>query len=377
MSIAPPNTASIKHWLEKLQSIQVGTDPRQRIKKKDLVRILSSLATLVNNGVSLPQALDAILADASFRKYHHILHSLMETLRAGGALSTAMRKFPATFPELLVHQVQVGERAGNLNRTLRRIAEQLEHAAKVRTFLIKKLSYPALLVVAGIGSVTFMLSCVIPTFQEMYQENGAVLPGITQWLINVSQVTRDYALLLTVGLVGGVISTLALWKHPTSRLFLDQRLLRVPVIGNWLRNLAMLQFMETLANLLQSGFTLVEAMGPAAQSVNNRFVRQRLTVIHGSIRQGLKFSQAIQHHENLFPPIVKQLVLVGERTGQLPDVAEQVRVHLRDDMEKTTSALLGAIEPVLTAGLAVAVGGILLAVYLPMFDMIGNVQQGQ
>ncbi len=375
MSTASARKRSTENWLVQLQNIQIGSDPGKKIKKKDLVRILQNLTTLVVNGVPMPQALDTILADPTYKKYRKILRCLSDTIKGGGSLSSGMKKFPATFPELMVHQVQVGERSGTIQLTLKRITEQLEHGSKMKSFIIKKMTYPMLLVVAGTGSVTFMLTCVIPTFQKMYEENGAVLPGITQFLIDLSQFMRDNGIVIGAALVGTVFGLVVAFKTPRSRAILDQYLLRIPLIGKWLRNMAILQFTETLTNLLQSGFNLVDALPPAARAVRNTYIRSHLMEIHAAIRRGEKFSVAMERQKDLFPPIVKQLVLVGERTGQLPEVTSQIRSHLRDDIEKTTSAMLGSIEPILTAGLAFAIGGILLAVYLPMFDMIGNVSQ--
>ncbi|MCA9125974.1 MAG: type II secretion system F family protein [Planctomycetales bacterium] len=361
--------------LAKLQSIQIGGDPGGKIAKKDLIRIIRNLATLVCNGVSIPQALDTILDDAPYKKYRKILRALADNVRTGGALSGGMKKFPATFSSLLVHQVRVGEQAGMLQQTLSRIAEQLEHSSKIKSFIIKKITYPAILVVAGTGSVIFMLTCVIPTFQKMYEESGAVLPGITQAVINLSDFVQTNGISILVGIGILVAAIYFSYRNPVSRLWIDKSLLRIPLLGNWLRNLAVLQYIETLGNLLESGFNLVDALPAAANSVGNRYMRKRLMGLHNAIRQGQRFSTAMQKESRLFPPVVKQLVVIGERTGRLSEITREIRNHLRDDVQKNTTAVLGAIEPVLTASLAVLIGCILLAVYLPMFDMIGNTRK--
>ncbi len=163
--------------------------------------------------------------------------------------------------------------------------------------------------------------------------------------------------------------------HPKIGVGIDRLLLRLPMFGPWLNNIAILQFSETLSNLLNSGFILVEALPGAARSVTNRYIRQRLNNIHAAVRRGERFSGAINKEQDVFPPVVKQLVVVGERTGRLAEVSRQIQQHLKNDVEKLTSTLLGAIEPLLTVGLAVVIGGILLAVYLPMFDMIGQTSE--
>lgn len=358
--------------IAKLQSIKIGGGGGDKVKKKDLVRILSNISTLISNGVSIPQALETVYADPAYKKYKSMLRRLAETVKGGGKLSAALKLFPSVFPSLLVHQVQVGEKAGTIQVTLGRIVDQLENSSKMKSFIIKKLTYPCLLVTAGIGSVTFMMMCVIPTFQKMYEESGAALPWITEVLITASSFVQEYGIVTGIALAIAITAIVVAMKNPVSRLWIDCNILKVPMLGKWLRDLAILQFAETLGNLLDSGFTLVDALPAASRSVTNRYMQTRLLGLHVSLRGGEKFSVAMEREENLFPPVVKQLVVVGERTGRLVEVTGEIRNHLREDVEKTTGAMLGAIEPILTAGLAVVIGGILLAVYLPMFDMIGK-----
>lgn len=368
-------TVKAKSLIQTLQSIQIGGSKQPKIRPKDLVRIMQSLATLLENGVSLSSSLDAIQSDRNFKGSREILLHLSQSVNTGGSLSSAMKKYPATFPSLIVHQVEIGESTGELNRSLSRLVSQLENRSALRSFLIKKLTYPCLLLSAGFGCVVFMLTSVIPTFQKMYQDSGAVLPWITQVMIDISDaiMTRGPTMALSIlVIVGGAIFAHC---HPRIGVGIDRLLLRLPMFGPWLNNIAILQFSETLSNLLNSGFILVEALPGAARSVTNRYIRQRLNNIHAAVRRGERFSGAINKEQDVFPPVVKQLVVVGERTGRLAEVSRQIQQHLKNDVEKLTSTLLGAIEPLLTVGLAVVIGGILLAVYLPMFDMIGQTSE--
>ena len=361
--------------IAKLQSIQIGGSPKNQIRRKDLVLVLRNLSTLVENGVSLAQALNTVAADDSLRKHRAILNSLAESVRTGKSLSGAMSQFPTTFNSLFINQIRVGERSGTLNETLGRVTDQLEQGASLKSFIIKKLTYPAILVTAGIGSVTFMLLCVIPTFQKMYAESGATLPMITQVLIDAGEVATQHGGKIAIAVLAAVASIVALFRNEVARLWIDRQLIRLPLLGKWFRNLAILQFADVLNNLLESGFTVAEALPPAAEAINNRHIRQKIRGLHASIRRGERFSKALELEGDLFPPVVKQLVMVGERTGRLASVSRQIRMHLRRDVDSYTNAMVGAIEPVLTASLAFVVGGILLAVYLPMFDMIGQVNK--
>lgn len=384
MSIATSQNADTKaagqgdakqalNLLHTLHEIKFGNDPEKSFKRKDLILFLRNLTTLVQNGVSLNHAIETVSQDKTLKKYKPIFTSILRSLRGGESFSTALRQFPFAFDAVLISQIEVGERSGALDQALVRLTEQLERSSGHKRMILKKLTYPAILVVAGLGSVTFMLTCVIPTFEQMYADAGATLPSITRALIGTSEFMKSYAIHL-LGLaicIGAAI--ISVWKHPGSRNWIDRQLIRLPLLGEWFRNLAILQFADVLGNLMESGFTLAEALPPAGRAVSNRHVRQRILGLYTSVRCGERFSQTLEREEELFPAVVNQLVIVGERTGRLVPVTRQIRKHLRRDVENSTDAMVAAIEPILTITLATAVGGILLAVYLPMFDLIGKV----
>lgn len=369
------NADKVNSVIRKLQSIQIGGNRKQRIGTKELIRVLQCLSTLVNNGVSIVQALDAIQSDRSFGKSREMLKGLSQTVRTGSSLSSGMKKYSEVFSPVIIHQIQIGEATGELSNALGKLVGQLENRSALKSFLIKKLTYPFILVLAGMGCVTFMLTYVIPTFQTMYHESGATLPWITQFLVDLSSACTQHGpviLLIGVGITATALS--AYWNRHLGTA-IDRLVLRLPILGNWFRNLGILQFSETLSNLLDSGFTLVDALPGASRSVSNRYMREKLLQVHTSVRKGERFSSVISHDQDLFPPVVRQLVVIGEKTGRLNEVTRQIHQHLKGDVEKLTTALLAAIEPILTAGLAFTIGGILLAVYLPMFDMIGSHSQ--
>lgn len=366
--------SSVYRGLAALHGIRIGHDPEKQLRRKDLILLLRNLTTLVENGVSVPRALETVAEDRSLKKYRQILASISREVKSGQSLSVAMAAFPRAFKGMLIDQIRVAERSGSLDAALVRVTEQLEHSAGLKRMIIKKLTYPIILVIAGIASVTFMLTSVIPTFQKMYEDSGATLPAITQTLINLSDFVTTYSLLILMGVLVIGMALVTAFRNRRSRVWIDRNLLRIPLLGDWFRNIAVLQYMEVLGNLMESGFKLAEALPQAGQAVTNRYVRERILGLSSAIRRGERFSRALEQEGELFPSVVNQLVIVGERTGRLSDVTRQIRKHLRRDVETTTTALVGAIEPILTISLAFAVGGILLAVYLPMFDMIGQVQ---
>jgi type IV pilus assembly protein PilC len=280
------------------------------------------------------------------------------------------------FHELLVSQVRVGERSGTLPETIKRITHQLEQAADLKAQIIKKLAYPATLLALGSGAVIFMLLYVVPTFEKTYAEAGAQLPWITRALIQAGRLGAAYGWLVILGIAAAVAAMIAVRQNPKGRLRMDTAVLRLPVLGDLARNLAVLQFMEVLGNLMESGFTIVDALKVSANSISNRAVRRSVEQLHGAILRGERFSAELERCGELFPPVVSQLVIVGEKTGTLAKATHDIRNHLQREVQRYTTLMLGAIEPVLTIGLAVCIGGILLAIYLPMFDMIGAMNNG-
>ena len=325
--------------------------------------------------MGLPGAVATLREDPANKKYARVFDRVGESVATGSTLSTSLAAFPDSFPDAAgasTARRRAGRHAAGQPRP--RGDAQLEQGANLKSFLIKKLSYPALVTVAGVGAVAFMILCVIPTFQEMYDESGATLPLITRALVWVGETATNYSLAL--GGRGGGGGRGGLGVAGAGQPGRDRPRLRpkLPGLGVWFRKIAVLQFMDVLGNLMESGFTLADALVPASDAVSNRHVRAQIR----RPARGGPAGRTVQRGAGrgaagLFPPIVRQLVIVGERTGRLGPVTAQIRTHLRTDVERTTGALLGTIEPVLTVTLAAAIGAILMAVYLPMFDLIGQI----
>lgn len=333
--------------------------------------VLRNLSTMVGAGISLTKSLNTLAQERMLEKYQHMFQAIRRDIESGNSFSAGLANFPRTFDEVMVNQVRAGERAGTLPETLDQIAGQLEQKSKLRTEIIRKLSYPTILLVAGTAAVTFLLTFVVPLFQKTYEDIGAPLPYITQFLILVSRVARTIAWPLLV-LVGS-LPFFYRWcrKNAAASLRIDQILLRLPLLGNWLRNIIVYQFIEVFGNLLQSGFTVVEALKVSARTVRNQELKQCVLDMHSAVTRGERLSVELDRHGELFPAVVSQLIVVAEKTGKLHHAATVIRDHLRREIERYTVVMVGSIEPILTISLAAVIAVVLLAIYLPMFDMIG------
>ncbi len=336
-----------------------------------LASMLKNLATLQEIGVPLAKGLSTLSQEVSFKKYAVLLDGLRRAVEAGDSFSAAIKAFPTTFGDVMVNQIRAGERAGILPTTFKQIAAQLEQAGNIRSQIIRKLSYPAILLVAGFGAVGFLLVFVVPLFKKTYDEIGLQLPLITRVLLAAGAWARAYGWLVPVVLVGLTIALKRALREPRLALEFDKALLRLPLFGNWLRNIAVLQFIDVFGNLVESGFTVVESLRVSSRVVKNRVMRHGIEELQLAVMRGEKFSRELDKQGGIFPPVVNQLIVIGEQTGNLKTVTPHIREHLRREIERYTAVLVGSIEPILTISLAVMIGCILLAIYLPMFDMIG------
>ena len=355
---------------------KILTQPRGKsngqMKSQDLTYILSNMSTLVSNGVPLPKAIATLAKEDTLSKYRDVLEGLRQKVESGMTFSTAIDQADIV-DSLTVNQIRLGERSGTLPDTLRKLSSNRNKTAELRKDVIRKISYPALLVVVGSCLITFLLLFVIPVFQETYEDAGVPLPFVTQFLIDVGEFVRGYGWMIAVAVILSVVSVKKLRKRDDFALGMDHLLLKVPLIGNWLRDMSVLQLMEVLQNLMEAGYTLAEALRETADSVGNRFVRKGVRELQAAVQRGEKFSRELERQEGMFPPIVNQLVMVGESTGQLTRATDDICDYLRKEIERKTNLMVATLEPVLTISLASAIAVVLLAIYLPMFDMVGTV----
>jgi type IV pilus assembly protein PilC len=370
--VAPPSGQRSGAWWSTLGSRRTG-EPH-KLNNRDLVFILRNLSTLTESGVSLPKALGTLAEEKALAKHRDMLQAIRRHLENGESFSSALAHFGASFDTVMINQVKVGEHAGTLAATLTTIARHREESNRLRAEITRKLAYPILLVVMGTAVITFLLTYVIPVFEETYASAHVPLPFITRLLIAIGGATKSYGWIVLSLAALAVLAVRQIRKQAAMAHKMDAKILQMPVFGHWLRDIAVLQLMEVLGSLMEAGYTLAEALGEAAQAVRNRAIRKSVRDLQNAVRRGEKFSRELERHGETFPPIVSQLVIVGEQTGTLTRATSHIREHLQREIERKTNLFVGTIEPTLTIGLAAAIAAILLAIYLPMFDMVNTIK---
>jgi type IV pilus assembly protein PilC len=372
-SPAKPRTAPVvAGWRSKITGGK--RSGKGKLKDRDLVFILRNLSTLTSSGVSLPKALGTLAEEKALEKHGEMLHAIRRRLENGESFSSSLAHFGDTFDTVMVNQIKVGEHSGTLGDTLATIARHCEGRNRLKSEIIRKLAYPIMLVCMGCIVITFLLTYVVPVFKKTYDDAHVTLPFITKVLIGVGAFAKGYGLIILGLLTVAVVVVRQLRKRPELAYKMDAAILRAPIFGNWLRDVAVLQLMEVLGSLMEAGFNLAEALGEAGQAIGNRAIRQGVRDLQNAIRRGEKFSRELERHGDTFPPIVSQLVIVGEQTGTLTRATSHIRDHLQREIERKTNIFVGTIEPTLTIGLAAAIAAILLAIYLPMFDMVNTIK---
>jgi type II secretory pathway component PulF len=345
----------------------------KRLKPHELTFVLRNLATLVSNGVPLPRALATLAQEDSLLRHRDVINAIRRKVETGAPFSAAMLECPGVCDRLTASQIRIGERAGTLAETLQQLAQHRDKSRELRAQIIKKTAYPAMLLVLGSGLIIFLLMYVVPVFEQTYAEARVPLPFVTQLLISVGAFAQKYALFVAAFCAFACLGLAQLRKNDLFAARMDRALFRAPLAGRWLRDIAVLQLMDALNTLLAAGFTLAEALRQTAESVNNRAMRRGVRALMSAVERGERFSRELERMSELFPPIVNQLVVVGESTGQLAKATSDICEHLRREIERKTTLMVGALEPILTISLAAAIALILLAIYLPMFDMVNAV----
>ncbi|SMP68800.1 type IV pilus assembly protein PilC [Neorhodopirellula lusitana] len=376
-SAAASSSGGFRALLQKLNSIEVGGPSRKlakgcesnKIPAVPLSQLLRMLLMLLQNGLSLPKALGSLAMDRSNRKYQSVLLKMRSTIVSGGTISDAMARYPRTFSSMQVQQIRLGERSGSLETAMARVCEQMERKVALRKRIITKISYPMLITVAGFGLMIFMCLVVVPEFETVYSSSGVDLPPVTRFVTGTSRVMLQYGWMALPVL--GVLASL--WiigrSKPKIAIQMDAVLLKLPIMGPWLRDAAVLQFVEATSAMVQCGYKPVDAIEVSAACVRNRCVRRAINEINQGVRRGEKLSVELGRHEEFFPATLCQLIGVGEQSGEFSRSLTGTCDHLRERLEYRIDATVGLLEPILTIGLAVMIGGMVLSIYTPMFHM--------
>lgn len=340
---------------------------QQRISQEELAAVTRQLATLLQAGLPLAEALAAVSEQQEQSRLSRVLQEVRSAVVEGEGLATALRGYPEIFGRLLCDTVEIGERSGRLAWVLEQLAEFQEKQARLHSQLRAALAYPVLMVLVGGGVLAFLMVSVVPKVTRMLLELGQQLPLPSLILIRISSFLSDWWWLLLVLLALGVMAARRYLSTETGRMRRDRNLLKLPLVGRLLRQVEAARWARTLSTLLQGGMPLLAALEVVRDLTENRVFAGIMAEAVKSVREGEGLASSLAR-ENVFPPLVRRMVEVGERTGELPGMLQRVAQTLEHQLETALAAMLALVEPLLILVMGGLIGFVVLAVLLPIFQ---------
>ncbi|HET6614006.1 MAG TPA: type II secretion system F family protein [Kofleriaceae bacterium] len=349
-------------------NINIGTG----VKQKDLMVFTRQLSTMIDAGLPLVQALDILANQAPNKHFAKIITSVKASVESGATFSEALGKHPRVFDPLYVNLIAAAEIGGILDTVLLRLAAYIEKSVKLKRQVKGAMVYPITIVMVALGVIVIMLTKIIPMFQQMYADmNGAKLPAPTQMVINASNSFLDHWYLYFGGMVAFIVGMILVLRNPRSRLWFDRNILRVPIFGTILRKVVVARFTQTLGTLLTAGVPILDALDVCAKAAGNTAVARGILVARARVSEGKDLATPLGQTK-LFPTMVIQMVGVGEQTGALDSMLQKIADFYEEEVDVAVAALTSMLEPVMMVVLGGLIGGLIVALYLPVFNMAGN-----
>jgi type IV pilus assembly protein PilC len=344
------------------------------VNAKDLQIFTRQLATMIDAGLPLVQCLDILSTQTQNRTFGRILGSVKSAVEQGSTFSDALRRHPKVFDELYVNLVAAGEIGGILDAILSRLAVYIEKAVKLKNQLKSAMYYPAGILVVAVAVICVMLLKVIPVFEKMYHDMGnAELPGPTQVVMHISHSFINSWYLFFGTMVGVVVGLISLRRTEQGREVTDRVLLRIPIVGPTLRKIVVARFTRTLGTLLSSGVPILDALEICAKTAGNRVVQNAISRTKARITEGHDMAGPLGESK-VFPSMVVQMIGVGEQTGAMDQMLSKIADFYEEEVDAAVAGLTSLIEPVMMSFLGVVVGGLIIAMYLPIFKLASNIQ---
>lgn len=349
---------------------------RGKVKTKDLMVFTRQLATLVDAGLPLLRGLRVLHRQSTNESLKEALGGMIETVETGNTFSESLGNYPKIFNHLYVNMVKAGEAGGVLETVLNRLAEFMEKAEKIKNKVKGAMTYPIVVLCAALGIVVFLMLAVIPKFQQIFDDlmGGEGMPALTQFVIGLSEWVQNYWLFLLVGIVGVVIVSKIFFKTPIGSYARDVMALRAPVFGQLTQKTVVARLTRTLGTLLSSGVPVLQALSIVKDTTGNQVVAKALQSVHDSVKEGEGMTAPLGA-SGVFPPMVVSMVEVGEETGALPEMLIRVANTYDDEVDNAVAAMTSVIEPIMIIFLAVVVGGIVIAMFMPLISIIGTIGQ--
>ncbi|MGX1982490.1 type IV pilus assembly protein PilC [Thermolongibacillus altinsuensis] len=343
------------------------------VKLQHFVIYLRQFATLLKAGVTVVDATRILANQTDSKALKKVLIDIEEQLREGNPLSAAMAKHKQIFPPIVVNMIRAGEAGGNMDETLERLADHFEKVHRTRQKIVSALAYPIVVGLIAVGVVIFLLVSVVPTFVAMFADFNAELPAITKFVLKASEVMQQYWWLVLLSLLAFYTLIMVMKRQKQTKYYFDYVLLRLPIFGGMLQKAVLARMTRTLSSLFSSSVPILQALSIVENVVENEVIAKVIREARDSLERGQSLTEPMRRHW-AFPPLVTQMIAIGEETGSLDAMLAKVADFYEAEVEAATDRLKSLIEPLMIVLLAGVVGTIVTSILVPMFDIFNHIQ---
>jgi type IV pilus assembly protein PilC len=343
-----------------------------KVKESDVILFARQFSTMIDAGLPIIQCLDILYNQQNNSTFKKMLKQVKESVEGGATLAEALKKFPKHFDDLFVNMVAAGEAGGILDAILRRLAAYMEKAARLKSKVKGAMTYPLVTLAIAVIVLAVILIFVIPVFEEMFADFGSELPAPTQLVVAMSDMVKSKILYIIGAAILFMIAFKKYYATEKGRDAVDALVLKLPVFGMLLRKVAVAKFSRTMGTMLGSGVAILEALDIVAKTAGNRTVEKAIYNVRSGIAEGRTMADPL-NESGVFPPMVCQMISVGESTGALDAMLEKIADFYDEEVDQAVENMTALIEPVMLVFLGVTIGGLVVAMYLPIFKMAGAI----
>ena len=340
-----------------------------KVSDKEMAIFTRQFSTMIDAGLPLVQCLNILAEQSDSKTLRSVTGQVARNVEAGSTLADALRRHPRTFDDLFTNLVEVGEAGGILDVVLQRLSAYIEKAAALKRKVKAAMVYPSAIIGVAIMVVIFMLTFVIPTFAQMFKDLGADLPLPTKVVLWLSTFVRTYILLIIAAMIGCVLALRSYYRTEGGRATIDALMLKLPIFGTLIRKVAVARFTRTLGTLVQSGVPILDGLRITARTAGNKVVEKAVLQCRAAVTEGKTLAEPLRV-SGVFPPMVTQMISVGEQTGALDAMLSKIADFYDDEVDTAVSTLTSLLEPMMIVFLGVVVGGLVVAMYLPIFKLV-------
>lgn len=356
------------------QAINLNIERRKKIKSKDLALFCRQFGTMIDAGMPIMRALKSVGEQTDHRQFQKVLPQISADIETGLGLAAAFGRHKKDFPDLMIAMIASGEIAGTMPETLDELALAYEKEAKMKSKIVSALTYPVIVLGLAFVMITGMLLFVVPTFSSIFEQLGAELPLPTQILITVADIAKILIPLLIVAAIFAGFWWRRNKLQPNVRKITDIVKTKLPILGPFFKKVAIARFSRSMASLTDTGVPIMQTLEIVGRTSGSLLIEEALVEVREGVRTGQPISSTLSKYD-IFPPILIQMVSTGEETGALPPMLQKVAEYYEREVDSGSEALGSLIEPILLVFLAVIVGGMVLALYLPIFSIFETIAQ--